>query len=188
VHSQLTRSFAMAIFSMDEYLLLQIAAFTGCAPAMYALTMTHRRLMCGSRQKLLDAALRTSMKAIFAKKRIPHALAEVFTMSMRSGAQDLHHWPQIILTGTALLQVILGEFWNDLDLDIFCTADGNKLVQKRLTERMKSASCAITMPWMPHDASKPACNTVWVSKRFPTLQLYMIGLLKSRQRNSETSW
>jgi hypothetical protein len=41
--------------------------------------------------------------------------------------------PQVLLTGSAILQVILGECWNDLDLDIFCTARAVNFVQSRLT-------------------------------------------------------
>jgi hypothetical protein len=64
---------------------------------------------------------------------LPRAIRREFGRELPLGHFSQRH-PQCILSGSLVLQVLLGEAWDGADLDLFCTAQASSLVRTRLVQ------------------------------------------------------
>lgn len=113
--------------------LQDVAAFSGCPPAVYCLLLTCRGMRGTAESAPLDftmimqVALSMSMKGFMNSRNIP---LEVVTFNTLRNQYD---HVTAILSGPAVLQIVLGEDWgHPPDVDIFCTQSGLPEVVKHL--------------------------------------------------------
>ena len=72
---------------------------------------------------MLGAALRSSFTSVFQHKQLPwKPLQQLCAKNVHEGV------PQVLLSGSVMLQVALGEEWDEDTLKILCTADARREV------------------------------------------------------------
>lgn len=102
-----------------------VAALTGSAPAVYSFCMTCREMLADA-SLLIQSALRTSVKRFAHARRLPEQ-----TLSFETTRISRDRIPAII-SGSAVLQIVLGDMWENSDIDIFCTRDATVEVRHHL--------------------------------------------------------
>jgi len=120
---------------LPEEVLSVVATFSGNPPAVYALCIVssafHNRSAQGQAvlaTRLLRDALMSSLQRVLTHHKIP--LPAVSFASMRSADGT----PGAVLSGSTMVQVVLGEVWTGSDIDVFTLAPAAPAVRTQLVQ------------------------------------------------------
>ena len=109
-------------FKLPLSFLMRIAQFSANPPAIYAFCMTSKFFFKRTAEndefeatRFLREALLASLRRVFAYHRIPESAISFAALRGTNGV------PAAVVSGSAMIQVVLGEIWDDSDVDIWCT-------------------------------------------------------------------
>lgn len=123
---------AMAAARLPFSCLQNVAALSGTPPAVYSLCMTCRNMYGNMKSTSPDAALLIQTSLRMSVKRFAHARklpVRALTFETTKSKDDS---VAAIISGSAVLQIVLGDMWENTDIDIFCTNDAAAEVRQHL--------------------------------------------------------
>ena len=83
--------------------------------------------------------------------RRPFTVQDVFPDEERNLDFDASGRPQVILSGSAVVQCVLDKTWDNSDLDIFCTWDAAPMIRRRLFDRCGLICSGVDNDYMQQD-------------------------------------
>ena len=123
---------AMAAARLPFSCLQNVAALSGTPPAVYSLCMTCRNMYGNIKSTSPDAALLIQTSLRMSVKRFAHARKlPVRTLTFET-TKIKDDSVAAIISGSAVLQIVLGDMWENTDIDIFCTNDAAAEVRQHL--------------------------------------------------------
>ena len=114
--------------------LCRVASFSGNPPGIYSLCLSSKAFQVPKPHgtplatTLLREALKSSLHRVLQYHEVP-AGAVAFA-DLRCAANG----PGAVLSGSTMVQVLLGEVWKGSDIDIFCTAAAARAVRSKLVQ------------------------------------------------------
>ena len=123
---------AMAAARLPFSCLQNVAALSGTPPAVYSLCMTCRNMYGNIKSTspeaalLIQTSLRMSVKRFAHARKLPARALEFETTNNKDDRVAA------IISGSAVLQIVLGDMWENTDIDIFCTKDAAAEVRQHL--------------------------------------------------------
>jgi len=115
-------------------LLQRIASFSGNPPGIYSLCLSSKAFQMPQPQglrlatTLLREALKSSLHRILRYHKVPAGAVAFADLCCPANG------PGAVLSGSMMVQVLLGEVWKDSDIDIFCTAAAAPAVRSKLVQ------------------------------------------------------
>jgi hypothetical protein len=116
---------------LPEPCLRIIASFSGNPPGIYSLCLSTKAFHVPQPQgpllatKLLREALNSSLHRVLQHLEVPAAAVGFANLISPNG-------PGAVVSGSTMVQVVLGEVWKASDIDIFCTAATARAVRSKL--------------------------------------------------------
>ena len=116
-------------------------------PSVFSMVTSSKALLRPYGSWLLKACMRRRLEDVFAAItadrregpskcfRRPFTVQDVFPDEERNLDFDASGRPQVILSGSAVVQCVLDKTWDNSDLDIFCTWEAAPMIRRRLFDR-----------------------------------------------------
>ena len=116
-------------------------------PSVFSMVTSSKALLRPYGSWLLKACMRRRLDDVFAAItadrregpskcfRRPFTVQDVFPDEERNLDFDASGRPQVILSGSAVVQCVLDKTWDNSDLDIFCTWEAAPMIRRRLFDR-----------------------------------------------------
>ena len=131
----------MVVSSLPVSVLAIISDFSGCAPDIYSYCMVNRRSAeIGEATSMLGAALRSSFPSVFQHHQLPgKPLQQLCAKNVHGGV------PQVLLSGSVMRQVALGQDGKMETLKILCTTNAEAEVVTCLSQLGYVKTCEDSM-------------------------------------------
>ena len=131
----------MVVSSLPVSVLAIISDFSGCAPDIYSYCMVNRRSAeIGEASSMLGAALRSSFPSVFQHHQLPgKPLQQLCAKNVHGGV------PQVLLSGSIMRQVALGQDGKMETLKILCTRNAEAEVFSCLSQLGYVKTCGNSM-------------------------------------------
>ena len=116
-------------------------------PSVFSMVTSSKALLRPYGSWLLKACMRRRLDDVFAAitadrlegpsecYRRPFTVQDIFPDEERNLDFDASGRPQVILSGSAVVQCVLDKTWDNSDLDIFCTWEAAPMIRRRLLDR-----------------------------------------------------
>ena len=116
-------------------------------PSVFSMVTSSEALLRPYGSWLLKACMRRRLDDVFAAitadrlegpsecYRRPFTVQDIFPDEERNLDFDASGRPQVILSGSAVVQCVLDKTWDNSDLDIFCTWEAAPMIRRRLFDR-----------------------------------------------------
>ena len=153
-----------SLCDMSEEILERIVSFLD-PPSVYFLVTSSKALFRphGSRLVikasmtrrlegvLADITSGSRRPPIEASYRRPFTVQDLFPDEERDLDFDASGRPQVLLSGSAVVQSVLGKTWEDSDIDIFCTWEAAPIIRRRLIDRCGLICSGVDNDYMQED-------------------------------------
>ena len=100
---------------------------------------------------LADITSGSRRPPIEASYRRPFTVQDLFPDEERDLDFDASGRPQVLLSGSAVVQSVLGKTWEDSDIDIFCTWEAAPIIRRRLIDRCGLICSGVDNDYMQED-------------------------------------
>ena len=136
----------MVVSSLPVSVLAIISDFSGCAPDIYSYCMVNRRSAeVGCVTSMLGAALRSNFPSVFQHHQLPRIpLQHLCATNVHEGV------PQVLLSGSVMRQVALGQDGKMETLKILCTTNAEAEVVTCLSQLGYVKTCEKALTRLPH--------------------------------------
>ena len=140
------KTIPLSLDDMPCEILERIVSFLD-PPSVFSMVTSSKALVRPYGSWLLKACMRRRLDDVFAAitadrlegpsecYRRPFTVQDVFPDEERNLDFDASGRPQVILSGSAVVQCVLDKTWNNSDLDIFCTWEAAPMIRRRLFDR-----------------------------------------------------
>ena len=140
------KTIPLSLDDMPCEILERIVSFLD-PPSVFSMVTSSKALLRPYGSWLLKACMRRRLDDVFAAitadrlegpsecYRRPFTVQDVFPDEERNLDFDASGRPQVILSGSAVVQCVLDKTWNNSDLDIFCTWEAAPMIRRRLFDR-----------------------------------------------------
>ena len=132
-------------------------------PSVFSMVTSSKALLRPYGSWVLKACMRRRLDDVFAAitadrpegpsecYRRPFTVQDVFPDEERNLDFDASGRPQVILSGSAVVQCVLDKTWDNSDLDIFCTWDAAPMIRRRLFDRCGLICSGVDNDYMQQD-------------------------------------
>ena len=139
----------LSLCDMNEEILERIVSFLD-PPSVFSMVTSSKSLFRPYGSRVLKACMRRRLDDVFAAitadgkgptddyrggYRRPFTVQDVFPDEERDLDFDASGRPQVVLSGSAVVQCVLNKTWEGSDIDIFCTWDAAPIIRRRLFDR-----------------------------------------------------
>ena len=141
-----SKTIPLSLDDMPCEILERIVSFLD-PPSVFSMVTSSKALLRPYGSWLLKACMKRRLDDVFAAitadrlegpsecYRRPFTVQDVFPDEERNLDFDASGRPQVILSGSAVVQCVLDKTWDNSDLDIFCTWEAAPMVRRRLFDR-----------------------------------------------------
>ena len=151
----------LSLSDMNEEILERIVSFLD-PPSVFSMVTSSKSLLRPYGSRVLKACMRRRLDDVFAAitadgqgptegYRRPFTVQDVFPDEERDLDFDASGRPQVVLSGSAVVQCVLNKTWENSDIDIFCTWDAAPMVRRRLFERCGLICSGVDNDYMQQD-------------------------------------
>ena len=150
-----------SLCDMNEEILERIVSFLD-PPSVFSMVTSSKSLFRPYGSRVLKACMRRRLDDVFAAitadgqgprkdYRRPFTVQDVFPDEERDLDFDASGRPQVVLSGSAVVQCVLNKTWERSDIDIFCTWDAAPMVRRRLFDRCGLICSGVDNDYMQQD-------------------------------------
>ena len=151
----------LSLCDMNEEILERIVSFLD-PPSVFSMVTSSKSLFRPYGSRVLKACMRRRLDDVFAaitadgqgpRKdfRRPFTVQDIFPDEERDLDFDASGRPQVVLSGSAVVQWVLNKTWERSDIDIFCTWDAAPMVRRRLFDRCGLICSGVDNDYMQQD-------------------------------------
>ena len=151
----------LSLCDMNEEILERIVSFLD-PPSVFSMVTSSKSLFRPYGSRVLKACMRRRLDDVFAaitadgqgpRKdfRRPFTVQDIFPDEERDLDFDASGRPQVVLSGSAVVQCVLNKTWERSDIDIFCTWDAAPMVRRRLFDRCGLICSGVDNDYMQQD-------------------------------------
>jgi len=153
-----------SLCDMSEEILERIVSFLD-PPSVYFLVTSSKALFRPHGSRLIKASMTRRLEGVLAdiitsgsrrppneaSYRRPFTVQDLFPDEERDLDFDASGRPQVLLSGSAVVQSVLGKTWEDSDIDIFCTWEAAPMIRRRLIDRCGLICSGVDNDYMQQD-------------------------------------
>ena len=157
-----SKTIPLSLDDMPCEILERIVSFLD-PPSVFSMVTSSKALLRPYGSWLLKACMKRRLDDVFAAItadrhegpskcfRRPFTVQDIFPDEERNLDFDASGRPQVILSGSAVVQCVLDKTWDNSDLDIFCTWEAAPMVRRRLFDRCGLICSGVDNDYMQQD-------------------------------------
>ena len=152
-----------SLCDLSEDILQRIVSFLD-PPSVFSMVTSSKALFRPHGSRLLKASMTRRLDGVLASitapsdrppmeasYRRPFAVQDLFPDDERDLDFDASGRPQVLLSGSAVVQSVLDKTWEGSDIDIFCTWEAAPMIRRRLFDRCGLICSGVDNDYMQQD-------------------------------------